>query len=53
MKANRSKSNIKNSLNQAFKKIIYKEILVDGQEPGKSYAYEKKYLDYAQIVILI
>ena len=43
MKANRSKSNIKNSLNQAFKKIIYKEILVDGQEPGKSYAYEKKF----------
>ncbi len=43
MKTKHTKSKFKKSLNQAFKKIIYKEIIVDGQEPPKSYAYEKKF----------
>jgi hypothetical protein len=43
MKTKHTKSKFKKSLNQAFKKIMYKEIIVDGQEPPKSYAYEKKF----------
>ncbi|TFG23565.1 MAG: hypothetical protein EU533_03045 [Promethearchaeota archaeon] len=36
-------SKFKKSLIQSFKKLFYKEILVDGQEPPKSYAFEKKF----------
>ena len=43
MKTNHFMSKFKNSFIQAFKKIIYKEILVDGQEPAKSYAFKKKF----------
>jgi len=43
MKTKPSSSKFKKSLNQAFRKLIYKEILVDGQEPPKSYAYKKKF----------
>jgi hypothetical protein len=43
MKQKPSFSKFKKSLKQAFKKFVYKEILVDGQEPPKSYAYEKKF----------
>ena len=43
MKTKPSSSKFKKSLNQAFKKLIYKEILVNGQEPPKSYAYKKKF----------
>ncbi|MHA1191928.1 MAG: hypothetical protein ACTSP9_06480 [Promethearchaeota archaeon] len=44
MKASDYLSQSKRKLKQVSNKILYQEILIDGQEPPKFYSYEKKFM---------
>ncbi|MHA1671489.1 MAG: hypothetical protein ACTSV5_13065 [Promethearchaeota archaeon] len=44
MKANDYLSRSKRKLKQISNKILYQEILIDGQEPPKFYSYKKKFI---------
>ena len=44
MKTSEYFSKIKKSAQEISHKIFYQEILLEGQEPAKFYAYEKKFI---------